>query len=49
MQIDLAVLRAVEREREVPLGVLVDAVESALLLAYQRTDEGAWRIVRLSP
>jgi N utilization substance protein A len=38
VQIDLAVLRAVEREREVPLGVLVAAIENALLLAYQRTE-----------
>ncbi len=38
MQIDLAVLRAVEREREVPLGVLATAIEGALLLAYQRTE-----------
>ncbi len=36
MQVDLAVLRAVEREREVPLGVLATAIESALLVAYQR-------------
>ncbi len=40
MDIDMAVLRAVEREREIPLGVLVTAIEQAMLLAYQRT-EGA--------
>ncbi len=36
----MAALRAVEREREVPLDVLVPAIEQALLVAYLRT-EGA--------
>ena len=40
MDIDVSVLRAIEREREIPFDVLVDAIEQALLLAYQRT-EGA--------
>ena len=40
MDIDLAALRMIEREREVPFDVLVAAVEHAMLLAYQRT-EGA--------
>ncbi|SDQ76834.1 transcription termination factor NusA [Quadrisphaera sp. DSM 44207] len=40
MDIDLAALRAVEREREVPFEVLVTAIEQALLVAYHRT-EGA--------
>lgn len=38
MKIDLAVLRAVEREREVPLGVLATAIETALLAVYQRAE-----------
>ncbi len=40
MDIDMAALRALEREREVPLGLLVEAIEQALLVAYERT-EGA--------
>jgi len=42
MDIDLAVLRGVERERDISLDVLIPAIEQALLLAYQRT-EGASR------
>ena len=38
MDIDLAALRALERERGITLDVLVPAIEQALLLAYQRTD-----------
>lgn len=34
----MAALRAVEREREVPLDVLVTAIEQALLVAYHRTE-----------
>ncbi|WP_420113009.1 transcription termination factor NusA [Pseudactinotalea sp.] len=37
MDIDMATLRMVEREREIPLDVLVTAIEQALLSAYQRT------------
>ncbi|MGL5819181.1 MAG: transcription termination factor NusA [Phycicoccus sp.] len=37
MDIDLAALRSVERERGIALDVLVPAIEQALLLAYQRT------------
>jgi N utilization substance protein A len=40
VDIDIAVLRAIEREREIPFPVLVEAIEQALLLAYERT-EGA--------
>ncbi len=45
MDIDLAALRALERERDVSLEVLVPAIEQAILLAYQRTD-GAERHAR---
>lgn len=45
MDIDLAALRALERERDVSFDVLVPAIEQALLLAYQRT-EGAYRQAR---
>lgn len=42
MDIDLAILRGVERERDISLDILIPAIEQALLLAYQRTD-GAFR------
>jgi len=45
MDIDLAVLRGVERERDISLDVLIPAIEQALLLAYHRTD-GAYRSAR---
>ncbi|GGL40510.1 transcription termination/antitermination protein NusA [Phycicoccus endophyticus] len=45
MDIDLAALRALERERGIPLDVIVPAIEQALLLAYQRT-EGHYRSAR---
>ena len=45
MDIDLAVLRGVERERDISLDVLFPAIEQALLLAYQRTD-GSYRNAR---
>lgn len=40
MDIDLAALRAIEREKEIPFDVLVRTIEQAMLLAYHRT-EGA--------
>ncbi|HZC25392.1 MAG TPA: transcription termination factor NusA [Actinopolymorphaceae bacterium] len=40
MDIDMAVLRALEREKDIPLDAVVEAIEQALLIAYQRT-EGA--------
>jgi N utilization substance protein A len=40
MDIDMAALRALEREKEIPFELLVRTIEQALLLAYQRT-EGA--------
>lgn len=46
MDIDLAALRALERERDIPLAVIVPAIEQALLLAYHRT-EGARRTARV--
>jgi len=38
MDVDLATLRVLEREKAVPFEVLVRTIEQALLLAYQRTD-----------
>lgn len=38
MDIDMAALRAIERDKEIPLGVLVSALEEALLTAYHKTE-----------
>ncbi|MBA2530896.1 MAG: transcription termination/antitermination protein NusA [Nocardioidaceae bacterium] len=38
MDIDIAALRMLEREKDIPFDVVVEAIESALLVAYQRTD-----------
>ena len=40
MNLDLAALRALEREREIPLETILAAIETALLTAYRHT-EGA--------
>jgi transcription termination/antitermination protein NusA len=40
VDIDLTALRLLEREKEIPAGVLIAAIEQALLVAYHRT-EGA--------
>lgn len=37
MDIDLSVLRALEREKEISFGLVVEALEQALLVAYERT------------
>jgi N utilization substance protein A len=37
MDIDMGVLRSLEREKEISFDVLVDAIEQALLVAYHRT------------
>jgi N utilization substance protein A len=46
MDIDLASLRALERERDISLDVLIPAIEQALLVAYHRT-EGSHRHARV--
>src|SRR3954468_9750539 len=46
MDIDLAALRALERERDISLDILIPAIEQALLVAYHRT-EGAHRNSRV--
>ncbi len=46
MDIDLAALRALERERDISLDVIIPAIEQALLLAYHRT-EGAYKTARV--
>ena len=38
MDIDLAVLRAIERDREIPLDYLIKTLEDALLNAYTKTE-----------
>ena len=40
MDIDIAALRMLEREKDIPFDVVVEAIEQALLVAYHRT-EGA--------
>jgi len=37
MDIDMGVLRALEREKDISFDVVVEAIEQALLVAYQRT------------
>lgn len=39
MEIDMSTLRLLERERDISLDVLVEAIESALLHAYHRTPD----------
>ena len=46
MDIDVAALRALERERDISLDVLIPAIEQALLVAYHRTD-GSFRHARV--
>ena len=38
VDIDMAALRGLEREKEISFDLLVEAIESALLIAYQRTE-----------
>jgi N utilization substance protein A len=38
VNLDLAALRALEREREIPFDTIIAAIESALLTAYRHTD-----------
>jgi N utilization substance protein A len=47
MDIDMSVLRMLEREKEISFDVLVDAIEQALLTAYQKTP-GAYEQARVS-
>jgi N utilization substance protein A len=46
VDIDLAALRMLEREKEIPFDVLVRAIEQAMLVAYHRT-EGAQQHARV--
>ena len=46
MDIDMTALRLLEREREIPMDIIVQAIEQALLSAYQRI-EGHYRHARV--
>ncbi|MCL8027104.1 transcription termination factor NusA [Nocardioides bruguierae] len=46
MDIDMSILRTLEREKEIPLDVLVEAIEQALLTAYQKSP-GAYEQARV--
>ena len=43
MDIDLAVLRSLEREKEISFDLLIEAIESALLIAYHKIDTAQLR------
>ncbi|MFD7893250.1 transcription termination/antitermination protein NusA, partial [Streptomyces albidoflavus] len=46
MDIDMSALRGLVREKEISFDLLVEAIESALLIAYHRT-EGTRRPARV--
>ena len=46
MDIDMAVLRSLEREKDIAFDIVVEAIEQALLVAYHRT-EGAQQQARV--
>ena len=46
MDIDLAALRSLERERDISVDIIIPAIEQAMLVAYHRT-EGAGRLARV--
>jgi transcription termination/antitermination protein NusA len=46
MDIDLAALKGLERERDLSLDIIIPAIEQAMLVAYHRTD-GARRLARV--
>ncbi len=46
MDIDMAALRLLEREREIPMDIIVQAIEQAMLSAYQKI-EGHYRHARV--
>ena len=47
MDIDMSILRMLEREKEISFDVLVEAIEQALLTAYHKSP-GAQRAARAS-
>jgi len=46
VNIDIAALHAVERERDIPFDTIIEAIETALLTAYRHT-EGAYQHARV--
>lgn len=38
MNVDIAALRAIEREKDIPFATVIEAIETALLTAYKHTD-----------
>jgi N utilization substance protein A len=38
MNVDIAALRAIEREKEIPFDTVIEAIETALLTAYKHTE-----------
>ena len=38
MNVDIAALRAIEREKDIPFETVLEAIESALLTAYKHTE-----------
>ena len=38
MNVDIAALRLIEREKEISFDILVEAIETALLTAYKHTE-----------
>lgn len=41
MDIDVKLLKGLAKEKEISFDLLVEAIESALLIAYHRTEEAA--------
>ena len=38
MNVDIAALRAIERDKDIPFDTVIDAIETALLTAYKHTE-----------
>ena len=38
MNVDIAALRAIERDKDIPFETVLEAIETALLTAYRHTD-----------
>ena len=38
MNVDIAALRAIERDKDIPFDTVIEAIESALLTAYKHTE-----------
>ncbi|MDT7637001.1 MAG: transcription termination/antitermination protein NusA, partial [Pseudonocardiales bacterium] len=38
MNVDIAALRAIERDKDIPFDTVIEAIETALLTAYRHTE-----------